>query len=220
MLRIAARERLASTALKVSVLLLGAAAVMLPNQGSANDFCPNIYKGGSFELPFNPAFTHIDTFNAPNGSSYDGLIVTSFFNAIKNPDPNANSVTSFYERDLVARIPGIGYRSSAWWNPSQAEILTDLDLANPVTPNALGQQVWPNEAQRVPDGILPFEAIVSPQGFHPTPSSGRLTLINLDDPNYTEYLIDQSTQNGGPCKFDPSHPKYDPDMQPRFLITW
>jgi hypothetical protein len=221
MIRVASATASQQILVRLALLGLGIAAVLLPQSGRANDFCPDIYDGGAFPLNFNPAFTHVERFNF-GSTAYDGLVVTSFFNAVKNPDPDANSTTSFYERDLVARITGIGYRSPAWWNPNQAEILTDLDLADPVTPNAPGQQVWPNEAQRVPDGVLPFEAIVSPQGFHPTPSPGRLTLINLDAPTRTEYLIDQSRQEGGPCKLDPSDPKYSEGQQPRFyhLVRW
>ena len=152
---------------RLAIMAISSLFALWPALSPANDFCPNIYEAGTLHLPFNAAFTHIDSFKHANGNSYDGLIVTSFFNAIKNPDPNSNATTSFYERDLVARITGIGYRSESWWNPSQAEILTDLDLASPVTPNGPGQQVWPNEAKRVPDGILPFEAIASPQGLCP-----------------------------------------------------
>jgi hypothetical protein len=215
------RPYLTRGAFRLALLALSAMAVILPGNSQANDFCPDIYRAGTLGLNFNPAFTHVDKFNA-GSKAYDGLVVTSFFNAIKNPDPNANGTTSFYERDLVARITGIGYRSQAWWNPNQVEVLTDLDLANPVTPNGPGQQVWPNEAQRVPDGILPFEAIVSPQGFHPTPSPGRLTLINLDDPSRTEYLIDQSRQEGGACRLDPADSNYSEGQQPRFyhLVRW
>jgi hypothetical protein len=221
MIGIATREGQKTLLIRTALLLIGAAAALMPTTGKTNDFCPNVYTGGAFGLNFNPAFTHVDKFNF-GSTGYDGLVVTSFFNAVKNPDPDANGTTSFYERDLVARITGIGYRSPAWWNPNQAEILTDLDLADPVEPNGPGQQVWPNEAQRVEDGILPFEAIVSPQGFHPTPSPGRLTLINLDDTNRTEYLIHQSRQEGGPCKLDPNDARYSEGQQPRFyhLVKW
>ena len=223
-----ARPGLTRAALRVALLVLGAAAVMLPGQSQANDFCPDVYEGGVLPLNFNPAFMHIDSFNAPNGNSYDGLVITSFFNAIK--DPQGLGSIAFFQRDLVARITGIGYRSPSWFNANRdVELLTDLALPSIVEPLPLGsalptnsgpgQQVWPNEAQRVPDGILPFEAIVSPQGFHPTPEPGRLTLINLDDPGRTEYLIDQSTQAGGSCSNDPN---FNPNNNPRFyhLVKW
>ncbi len=234
MLRVAsvARPQLIRGLARLVLLMLGTAVVLLPTKSQANDFCPNVYKAGVLPLNFNPAFLHVDNFNHANGRSYDGLVITSFFNAIK--DPQGLGSVAFFQRDLVARITGIGYRSPSWFNVDRdVELLTDLDLPPITDPLPLesalptnsgpGQHVWPNEAQRVPDGILQFEAIVSPQGFHPTPEPGRLTLINLDDPNRTEYLIDQSTQDGSlPCRFDPSDPNYSEDNQPRFyhLVKW
>ncbi len=216
---------------RLALLALGVAAVLLPANSQANDFCPNIYKAGVLPLNFNPAFLHVDKFNHTNGNTYDGLIITSFFNAIK--DPAGLGSVAFFQRDNVSRITGVGYRSPAWFNASRdVELLTDLDLPTIVDPLPLasalptnsgpGQHVWPNEAQRVPDGILPFEAIVSPQGFHPTPEPGRLTLINLDDVNRTEYVIHQSLQSGGSCSPNPGSPQYKADNQPRFyhLVKW
>ena len=114
MIRTALRESRNSVAMKLALMALAAAAVILPNQSRANDFCPDIYRAGTLPLNFNPAFTHIDKFNLPNGNQADGLVVTSFFNAIKNAE--GTSSVDFYERDLVARIDGIGYRWPAWWN--------------------------------------------------------------------------------------------------------
>ena len=155
MIRIALREAGSSGLfLRAALLALGAAAVLLPNQSSANDFSPDVYKKGVFPLNFNPAFMHVDSFNAPNGNRYDGLIVTSFFNAIKNEEGTTR--VGFFERDLVARITGVGYRSPSWFNKDRdVEVLSDLDVEDPVFANGPGQTVWPNEAQRVPDGILP-----------------------------------------------------------------
>lgn len=199
--------------------LVAATSVFVSGHASANDFCPDIYSQGKLTLNFNPTFSHIDKFNHPNGGKFDGLVVSSFFNSIKNAA--GTSTVSYFERDLVARISGIGYRSPAWWNPNMAEVLSDLDVAAPVLPNAAGQTVWPNEAQRVPDGVLPFEAIVVPEGFHTTPTPGRLTLINLDDPTRTTYIIDQSVQANGACRFDDA-PDFDPNVRPRFyhLVKW
>jgi hypothetical protein len=210
------------SAVRLMLLLSGALAGVWPAVGSANDFCPNIYKGGAFRLNFNPAFTQIASYKQPNGSSYDGLVVSSFFNVIKNP--TGFGTVGYFERDLVARITGIGFRSPLWFNATRdTEILTDLSLASPVKPSAPGQTVWPNEAQKVPDGIVPFEAIVVPQGFHPAPQPGRLTLINLDTPGRTSYIVDQSLQRptGGQCRF-PNDPLYDPGNKPRFyhLAKW
>lgn len=227
-----AGSRLTRGAVRLALLALGAAAAILPGQSQANDFCPNIYRAGVLPLNFNPTFTSIGKFNAANGNSYDGLVVSSFFNAIK--DPQGLGSVGFFQRDLVARITGIGYRSPSWWNATRdTEVLTDLDvlpsivepldLANALPTNSgPGQQVWPNESRRVPDGILSFEAIVSPQGFHPTPQPGRLSLINLDDANRTEYIIDQSVQDlGGPCRFEDAD-DFTPLSRPYFYhkVKW
>jgi len=233
MLRVAsvARPHVIRGLARLTLIVLGAAAVLLPNQSQANDFCPDIYRGGVFRLNFNPTFTNIDKYNF-FGNQYDGLLVSSFFNSIKNA--SGTSTVGFFQRALVARITGIGYRTPAWFNASRdTEILTDLDLPPIVEPldqaNMLptnsgpGQQVWPNETRRVPDGVLPFEAIVSPQGFHPTPEPGRLTLINLDDyPNRQEYIIDQSLQEPvGPCRFEDAG-DFNPLVRPYFYhkVKW
>jgi len=223
MIRVATASGLKAQVFNLSFVILGFAAAVWPIAGSANDFCPNIYRAGTLPVNFNPAFTHIDSFNMPNGSKVDGLVVTSFYNAIKNPDGVGGAV-DYFERDLVARISGIGYRWPAWWNKDRdVEILSDVDKTDPTLPTDFDQTVWPNEAQRVPDGILPFEAVVVPEGFHTPVPPGRLTLINLDDPARSTYIIDQSLQNpaGGRCKF-PDHDKYDPTNAPRFyhLVKW
>jgi len=206
--------------LRGTVAACGLILALTPVMSSANDFCPNVYDTGVFNLDFNPAFLHIDEFDADDGEIYDGLIVTSFFNAIKD---NTGARIGYFERDLVARIEGIGYRSPAWFKADRdVEVISDQDLASPVIPRAQGQTIWPNEAQRVPDGVLPFEAIVVPEGFHVTFEPGRLTLIDLDDPNRQTYLIHQSLQEGdGRCKL-PSHSKFDPLVQPRFyhIVKW
>ena len=135
--------------------------------------CPDIYRTGVFPTgEINPAFSYVGLQTMPNGQEVNTLVFSSFFNAIKD-ETGVNRV-GFYQRDLVSRIEGIGYRNAAWWNKDRdVEIISDLDVANPVFPSDVGQTVWPNEAQRVPDGILPFEAIVVPEGFHPTPEPGR-----------------------------------------------
>lgn len=197
-----------------------AAISMAPSIGAANDFCPDIYETGVFNLNVNPTFMDIGEFSAPNGNKYDGLIVSSFFNAIK--DPSGAPTVGYFDRDQVGIIRGIGYRSEAWWNPNQLEVLTDLDLASPAVPSADGQSNWPNEAAHVPDGILPFEAIIVPEGFHPAGPPGRVTIINMDDPNKQEYIVSQSLQDGSlPCR-TPDHPSYSPLNEPRFYhkIVW
>ncbi|MCP4001253.1 MAG: hypothetical protein GY727_10110 [Gammaproteobacteria bacterium] len=156
--------------------------------------CPDVYKTGVFPVPFNAAFTSIGKMTLQNGNQVDGLVVSSFFNAIKTADGVTR--TGYFERDLVARIEGIGYRNEAWWNKDRdVEIISDLDVANPAFPSDVGQTVWPNEVAVVPDGILPFGAVVVPEGFHiTTPPNGRMTIINIDDPNKTTYIVDVESE--------------------------
>jgi hypothetical protein len=151
--------------------------------------CPDIYTTGVFPVNFNPAFTAVGKTTLPNGNKADSLVVSSFFNAIK--DATGENRVGFFERDLVARVEGIGYRNSAWWNKDRdVEIISDVTNPGPDFPSADDQTNWPNEIEVVPDGILPFEAVVVPEGFHVAIPSGRMTLINLDDPNRTTYLVD------------------------------
>ena len=102
---------------RARVASIVAAIVLTPGITSANDFCPDIYAQGVFSLNVNPAFMNIDKFAAPNGNDYDGLIVTSFFNSIKNS--NGVGTIGYFDRDQVGVIRGIGYRSESWWNPNQ-----------------------------------------------------------------------------------------------------
>ena len=69
---------------------------------------------------------------------------------------------------------------------------------------------------------MPFEAIVVPEGFHPANPPGRLTIINMDDPNKEEYLVHQSMQTPGvPCR-PKGDPNYNPATEPRFYhkVVW
>ncbi|MGI9291992.1 MAG: hypothetical protein ACR2QG_12060 [Gammaproteobacteria bacterium] len=156
--------------------------------------CPTLYEAGTFRTPFNPAFTSIGKMTLPNGNRVDGLVFSSFFNSIK--DEAGENRIGYFERDLVARIEGIGYRNEAWWNPDRdVEIISDLDVADPVFPSDVGQVVWPNEVSVVPDGILPFSAVAVPEGFHVSnPPNGRMTIINVDDPNKQSYDVDIISQ--------------------------
>jgi len=151
---------------RFALVFFGLLAVCLPGIGSANDFCPNVYKGGKFRLNFNPAFTHIDSFKHPDGNSYDGLLVSSFYNVIK--DSTGTTTTGYFQRDLVARITGIGWRAPRWFNATRdTEILSDLDEVSPTMPSDYDQTNWFNEVQKLPDGILTFEAALVPEVFHP-----------------------------------------------------
>ena len=154
--------------------------------GTTAEFCPEVYAKRVISLPFNPAFLHIEKFNTADGGQRDALLMSSFYNAIKNPA--GTKLERLFQRDLVARITDLD------GDPEQAppvEIISDLD--------EVPRQVWPNETSRVPDGVVPFEAVVSPQGFQSAAPPGRLSLINLDDPQRTEYLVDQSSFQPPQC---------------------
>jgi hypothetical protein len=171
------------------------------------DFCPPVWTAGVIgPLNFTTAFTTVEEFNTPGGGKAEGLLMSSFFNSIK--DPAGEEVIGFFEDDLVARIENIADVDPDTFDPNtDVERLTDLGAGPAVT-------VWPNGVERAPDGFLPFEAVVIPGGFHPTPPPGRLTIINLDDPNRQEYIVDQSTQLPFPpnvCPFPP-----DESNAPRF----
>lgn len=175
---------------------------------AAGDYCPRIYRKGVLGLDFNPGFVHVDSYRDQTASGQeirrDGLTISSFFNAFVVP--GGDPPLGFFERDLVARVPDVSGLDIDRFDPAtHVETLTDLTPGQP-------KMVWPNEAMRAPDGVFPFEAVVIPQGFHPTPFQGRLTAINLDDPARTEYVIHQSTQNFASGFTFPG----DPDNSPRF----
>jgi hypothetical protein len=182
---------------KAALVAAFSAIPVVSNAGwPAGQACPNIYSTGVFPTgDINPAFSYVGMQTMPNGTQVNTLIFSSFFNAIKadDPTPAGNQVVSYFQRDLVAQITGINYRHPSWFRPDRdIEIISDRDLATPDFPSAPGQTVWPNEVATVPDGILPFEAVVVPEGFHvqrPHPE-GRLTIINTTDPARTTYDVD------------------------------
>ncbi|MCK6370872.1 MAG: hypothetical protein L6Q83_05995 [Gammaproteobacteria bacterium] len=177
---------------------------------AAQNYCPAVWKQGVLDLNFNPAFTRIDTYGSPSGPSED-LMVTSFFNVLK--DPTGMVVTSYFERDLVARIRSLGTLDPLTFD-KDADVEELSDIGGPPVIGPPNTMNWPNDAIRVPDGVVPFEAVAVPQGFHPAIPPGRLSLINLDDPNRQEYIVHQST--GGPpgdsCDNITSKPRFYHDM--------
>ena len=178
------RHREAILALLVSLQLNGANAV-------EGQFCPDIYRKGVLKAPFNVAFLHVQKFNHDGGETREGLLISSFFNVVK--DPGGVRVVETTQRDLVARIPNLAAIDFGRFDGHRdIEILTD--------PDGVPRQVWPNETSRVPDGVVPFEAVVSPQGFLSTPRAGRISLIDVSDPDRTEYIVDQSTLIPPRCK--------------------
>jgi hypothetical protein len=122
---------------------------------------------GVIDLDFNPSYVVYNSF-------HDGpaLTVSSFFNVALNPDymmgttgfnPNASMFTS-WERDLVA-------------------LISDLDADEPhvecLTDHATLDTVWPNEAEKAPNGVFPFEAVVVPEGWFAQKQPGQLIAIDV-----------------------------------------
>ena len=177
-----------SRALLRSVSLTGSVAALVllsAMPASAANYCPAVWKKAVLPLNFNPAFSHIDKFDLPGGGQQDDLLVSSFYNVTK--DPTGTVVTSYFSRDLVARIPGLDTLDfNSFDKDANVEVLTDLG-GPPYKTN------WPNHISRVPNGVVPFQAVVSPQGFLAAEPPGRLSLINMDDPNRQEYIVHQST---------------------------
>ncbi|MEO8223654.1 MAG: hypothetical protein ABI661_02530, partial [Gammaproteobacteria bacterium] len=152
------------------VLATALLPMLVTPAATAANYCPAVWKQGVLPLNFNPAFTTIDYFNSVAGPRED-LVVTSFFNVLK--DPTGVDITSYFERDLVARIKGLDTLNPQTFNKNtDVEVLSDL--AGP--PNTMN---WPNGTHRVPDGVVPFEALAVPQGFLAAIPPGRLSLINL-----------------------------------------
>jgi hypothetical protein len=176
------RMRLQSLSLTAAVAAL---VLMSATPADAANYCPAVWKKAVLPLNFNPAFTHIDKFNMPVGGPQDGLLVSSFYNVTK--DPTGTTVTGYTSPDLVARIGPLDTLNwSAFDKDTDVEVLTDLG-GPPYKTN------WPNHIARVPDGVVPFEAVVSPQGFLVPDAPGRLSLINMDSPTRQEYIVNQTT---------------------------
>jgi hypothetical protein len=198
------RMRLQSLSLTASVAAL---VLMSATPADAANYCPAVWKKAVLPLNFNPAFTHIDKFNMLVGGPQDGLLVSSFYNVTK--DPTGTTVTSTFSRDLVARIPGLDTLDfNTFDKDTSVEVLTDLG-GPPFKTN------WPNHISRVPDGVVPFEAVISPQGFLAAEPPGRLSLINMDSPTRQEYIVHQSTALAAePCDDTPANrPRFYHEVQ-------
>jgi hypothetical protein len=140
--------------------------------------CLRLFRKGMLTLPFNPAFLHVAEVG-PDGRA--ALMMSSFFNVERAAD--GEKVTRVFERDLVAWIPDLDGVDLAKFDPAtQLEVLTDR--AGPPY-----KEVWPNESDVVPEGVLPFNAVVVPGGFLATPKAGRFTIVNIDDPARPEYVV-------------------------------
>jgi hypothetical protein len=134
---------------------------------------------GMINADFNTAYVTFEEF-----TSGPALIVSSFHNVALNPHAmsmpgNATGVPPFipFEDDLVA-------------------LVTDLDAEHPLVTrlspkNASIRTTWPNEAQRAPDGVFPFEAVVVPQGWFAQAAPGQLVAFDVHTDRVV--VIHQST---------------------------
>ncbi len=137
-------------------------------------------------LKFMPGFVHVDKYGEG-----DGLTIASFLNAAKNTNPGPPYIP--FERDLVARVPGLESIDYTRFDATkQVQVLSDLSVSP-----TLAKTVWPNDVEKLPTGMLKFNALLVPQGFISAAKPGRLSIINLDDAAKTEYLVHQSTQSTG-----------------------
>jgi len=150
-----------------------------------SEFCPKLYHKGVLELDINPAFLNKDKYNADDGNKQEGLTISSFFHHTFSYNPGTGTYVPDYPPfapDQVGRI-----RKILDIDPDDFDFKTDYEkLTGPKT-------TWPNDARRIPEGMLPFEGVIIPQGFFPIPTAGRLTIINLDDPDLTEYIVHEDS---------------------------
>jgi len=154
-----------------------AAATVMAN----SETCVRIFKRGVIELPFTAAFLGIAPLPDAQGVERDALLLSSFFNVEK--DAAGEGVERFLMPDMAAVIPGLDDLDLADFNADRdAEIITDRGRDEALS-------IWPNKTDRVPEGILPFNAIVVPGGFLAATGPGRLVLVDMDDPARTEYLV-------------------------------
>lgn len=185
-----------STALKrgaaaaLGCLLLALPAAAAPAGDAAT--CPQVYLRDTLRLPFNPAFLHVAEFPGERAAARPALLLSSFYNVVK--DPAGRRVERFIERDLAAWIPDLDAVDRRGFDAARdLEVLTDRGAAAPLT-------VWPNETDRVPTGVLPFEAVVIPGGFLSADKPGRFTLVDVSDPARREYVVAEAGTAKPECR--------------------
>ena len=174
-------------ALCAAVLMCGAAAAAEPPAA-----CPDVYRKDVLRMPFNPAFLHVSSFSDGRGGRRDALLMSSFYNVVKNAE--GTRVERFIERDLAAWIPDLGGLKTGRFDARRdLEVLTDRGTQPPRT-------VWPNETDHVPEGVLPFEAVVVPGGFLSAEKPGRITIVDVGDPQRTEYVVAEAGSAEPQCR--------------------
>lgn len=171
-------------AMRRGIAALAGALVLLPAAGPTQaeaTSCPDVYLRDTLRLPFNPAFLHIASFPRAGAAPRTALLMSSFYNVVK--DPAGQRVERFVERDLAAWIADLDRVDRRGFDASRdLDVLTDRGTPTPLT-------VWPNETDRVPTGVVPFEAVVVPGGFLSADKPGRFTLVDVSDPARREYVV-------------------------------
>lgn len=157
-------------------LTSGLAAAAPPD----SEQCPVMVNRGTLKFPFNVAFLEVARFNAPNGEPRDALLLSSFYNVEKNAA--GTKVERYTRPDFSAWIPDLDAV-----NPAKFDALASVDVLT--DRGREPTEIWPNHTHSVPKGTFPFQAVVVPGGFLSADKPGRLTIVNVDDPKRTQYVV-------------------------------
>jgi len=172
------------------LLLAVAGSAALCDADTNSKFCPRLYHKGVLELDVNPAKLNVDDYSTEEGTKRQSLAISSFLNykfTLSNGVYAA--IEPPFAPDQVGRIAKIGDIEPADFDfATHYQKLTDSYGTIPKT-------TWPNNAKRVPDGVLPFEGVIIPQGFHPLPTAGRLTIVDVA--SLQEYIVHEGTLASG-----------------------
>ena len=192
------------------VAILAASSSNSLRRRSQDHMCSIIEPLGILQLPFRPGYLAAGDFNGE-----ESLLVSSFFNIELNPNPSPPQPPfRVFKRDLVAQVLGLeGIEQDDFsFTSTSIQELTDFDPASDQMPKT----VWPNELIKAPEGVFPFEALVSAQGFLSPAARFPGRLVAIDMGTMKEYVISLSSQL--PTGFDSSNP-LDPYNSPRFYHT-
>ena len=177
-------------------------AIWLVALCDAKKFCHELYHKGVLELDVNPAFLNVDDYDTEDGDKRKGLTISSFYHHTFTYD----EVTGVYVPDQPP------------FAPDQLGRVAKID---DIKPDLFGFQTyyekltsepnttWPNDARRIPDGMLSFEGVIIPQGFHSIPTAGRLTIVDVAIRK--EYIVHESTLDFSPPVYE------EPNDMPKFF---
>lgn len=174
----------ASCALALAAGIAGAAP-------AESEQCPAMFLRGTLKFPHNVSFLEIAHFKDEKGAPRDALLLSSFYNVEKNAE--GNKVERYSRPDFAAWIPDLDAIDPANFDAVKAvDVITDVGREP--------AEIWPNHTHSVPEGTFPFQAVVIPGGFLSADRPGRLTIVNVDDPKRTQYLIDDFGKTKPSCK--------------------